>query len=127
MSDDHRMHGRHLVEIAHIERAFVLEFGVVVKVSLHPHARGSLTRFCAEFLDDAGNGDEFDFEWIADEDFVEQRGAARVIVAIDEAWHDRHLLRVESLSAFADEPFDFGSASYSDEPTGVDRKCFRSW
>src|SRR2546425_7385306 len=106
VSYNHRMFGRYLVEVVHVDRAFVLELGVVVKVALHPEAWRSLTRFCAELLDDAGYGDEFDFEWITDEDFVEQRGPARVIVAIDKAGHNRHLLRVEGLSAFADEPFD---------------------
>jgi hypothetical protein len=126
MSDDHRVLGRYLVEVMHVERAFVLELGVVVEIALNPEALRGLTRFCAEFLDDAGNGDEFDFEWIADEDFVEQRGAARVIMAVDEAGHDRHLLRIEGLGALPDEPFDVGGAPYSYEPAGVDRKRLRS-
>ena len=37
------------------------------------------------------DGDELDFERIADEHFVEQHVAAGVVVAVDEAGHDRHL------------------------------------
>ena len=99
MLHDDRMLGRHLVEVVHVERALVLELRVVVEIALDPRARRRLLRLGAKLLDDARDRDELDLERIADEHFVEQRGAAGVIVAVGEAGHDRHLLRVERLRA----------------------------
>ena len=119
MLHDDRMLGRHLVEVVHVERPLVLELRVVVEVALDPGARRRLLRLRAQLLDDAGDRDEFDLERIADEHLVEQRRAARVIVAVDEAGHDRHLLRVERLRAFADEPSDVRGAPDGDEPSAA--------
>ena len=77
MLHDDGMLGRHLVEIADVERALVLELRVVVEVALDPRARRRLLRLRAELLDDAGDRDELDLERIADEHLVEQRAFRR--------------------------------------------------
>ena len=95
--------------------ALVLQLGVVVKVALDPCARRQLLRPCLQLVDDAGDGDEFDFERIADEDFVEQGGAYRMVVAIDEARDDGHAFGVEGLRARAGKRFHGGGCSDASE------------
>ena len=63
----------------HVELAVILHFGVVEKVSIDPIARRRLLGFGAEFIDDACDGDKLDLKRVADEDFVEQSVATRVI------------------------------------------------
>ena len=121
----HRMFLRDLVEIVNVQLAIVLHLRVVEEISVDPNARGRLLGFGAELVDDAGDGDELDLIRVADEDFVEQDVAARVIVAIDESGHDGHLLCVEGLRPFADERLGFCCAPYVDEPSALDRESLR--
>src|SRR5262245_16197539 len=108
MTHDDWMLGRNFIEVVTVERPFVLELRVVVEVALDPGARRSLLRFGAKLLDDAVDGDEFDLERIADEYFVQQRRAARMVVCVDEPGHDGHLLCVERLRLFADQSANIG-------------------
>ena len=116
MMDDHRMVLRHLVEVVDVELALVLHLGVVEEISLDPSARRRLWRLGAQLVDDAVDGDELDLEGIADEHLVEQHVAAGVIVAVDEAGHDRHLLCVERLRSFAGQRLDL-----AEFPTATNR------
>ena len=116
---------RYLVEIVNVELAIVLHLGVVEEIPFHPGARRRLAGFGAEFVDDAGDGHELHHVGIADENFVEQGVAGRVIVAVDEAGHDGHLPGVERLGRFADERFDVGVGSDGGEPAGFDRERLR--
>ena len=59
-----------------VKQAVVLDLRVVEEVSVDPKARGRLLGFCAEFVDDAGDGDKLDLIGIADEDFIEKDVAA---------------------------------------------------
>ncbi len=120
VADGDRVLFRHLIEVVDVERALVLHLGVVEEESLDPKSGGRLARSCAELVDDAGDGDELDLVWIADEDVIEQDRAGRVIVRIDEAGHDRHLFGVEALSLLADERLDVLGAAHGDEPAGLD-------
>ena len=116
---------RHLVEVVDVELAIVLHLGVVEEIALDPRARRRLAGFRAELVDDAGDGHELDHVRIADEDLVEQYVAGRVIVAVDEPGHDRHLLGVERLGPLADERLDVCVAPHRDEPAGLDRERLR--
>ncbi len=109
----------------HVELAVVLHLRVVEEVSIDPKARGRLLGFGAEFIDDAGDGDKLDLIGVADDDLVEQDVAARVIVAIDESGHDRHLLGVEGLRPLADERLGFCCAPNVDEPSTLNGKSLR--
>src|SRR5947207_15370098 len=102
MMNDDRVLGRHEVQVAGVERTLILELRVVEEVPLDPRPCRSDTRLRAQLLDDAGNGNEFDLEGIADEKLVEQRRPTRMVVAVDEARHDRHPLCIERLRTAAD-------------------------
>jgi hypothetical protein len=115
MMDTNRVFPRDLVEVMQIKGAIVFYFGVVKKMPFNPKARGSFGGLGAELIDDAGDGDELDFKGIADEDAIKQDVAFGVIVAIDEAWHDRHLLGVDRVSALPDECFRLQCAPHEDE------------
>ena len=77
-----------LVEVVDRELAAILHFGVIEEIAFNPRARRRLRGAGAELLDDAVDGDELDFEGIADQDFVQQRGAPGVVVRVDEAGDD---------------------------------------
>jgi hypothetical protein len=109
----------------HVELAVVLHLGVVEEVSVNPKAGGHLLSFGSEFLDDAGDRDKLNLIGIADDDIVEQGVATRVIVAIDESGHDRHLLGVEGPCPLADERLGFCCASNKDEPFALNGKSPR--
>src|SRR5438552_9202404 len=123
---DYGMFRRHEVQVADVERTLILELRVVEEVSLDPRPCRSDASLRAQLLDDAGNGDEFDLEGIADEDFIEERRPTRMAVAVDEARHDRHLLRVERLRAAADESSDVGRAPDGDDAGRLHRERFRA-
>src|SRR5215831_1713751 len=115
---------RHLVEVIYVELAIVLNFGVIEEVPVDPKIRRSLRGFRTKLVDDAGDSDKLDLIRIADEDFVKQDVAASVVMAINETGHDRHLLCIETLRAFADETFGLVSAPHEEESSAPDRKSF---
>ncbi len=89
--------GGDLVEVLRVERAAVLDLGVVVEVALDPCAGRGGGGAGAELVDDALNGDELDLVGVTDEDVVEQTLAATMVVRVDEAGDYGHLLRVVGL------------------------------
>ena len=70
-------------------------------------------------------GDEFHLERIADEDFIQQRGTARMVMSVCESRHDRHLLRVEGLRIFPGESLDVGACADRGETAAFHRECLR--
>jgi hypothetical protein len=58
------------------------------KKAFDPRSRRRLLRVLAQLADDAADADEYDFEGIADEYFVQPRLSAGVGVAVDEVGHD---------------------------------------
>ena len=106
---------RHLVEIVDVECALVLHLGVVEEIALDPRARRCLPRLRAQLVDDAPDRHELDFVRVADDHFVEQHVAGRMVVAVDEAGHDGHLLRVDRLRVLADQPLDVAGLADRDE------------
>ena len=123
MTDDDRMLDRHLVEIVNVERALVLHFRVVEEEPFDPRSGRRLPRLCPELLDDAADGDEFDFEGIADEDLEEQDVAARMIVTVGEARHDGHLPGVERPGVLADEASDVRRGAHRNESVRLTAKA----
>ena len=115
MMHRHRMVLRYLIQIVKVELAIIFHLGVVEKIPFHPSARRRLLRFRAQFVHDAGDSNELDHERIADQHFIEQGVARRVIVAIDEPWHDGHLLGVELLGSLPDERLHLRGASHRSE------------
>jgi hypothetical protein len=55
VTDDDGMLGRDLIEIPHVERALVLQLGVVVEVALDPGTGRQVARARLELVDD-GSG-----------------------------------------------------------------------
>src|SRR5262249_9209004 len=78
-----------------------------------------------ELVDDAANGDELDLVRIADDDIVEKDRAGRVIVGVDEAGHDGHLLSVDDLRSLAGERPQLLAAADRDEAAALDREGLR--
>ena len=109
----------------HIELAVVLHLCVVEEVSIDPKASGRLLGLGAEFIDDAGDGYKLDLIGVADEDFVEQSVAARVIVAIDKSGHDGHLLCIEGLRFPTDERLSFCCTPLVEESSTFNSKSLR--
>ena len=120
--DSNWMICRYLVEILCVERAIVLQFCVVEEIAFDPGTRRRGEGASAQFADDALDGDEFDIIRIADEYVIEQPLAAAVIVGIDEAGNDRHLLGVIRLGFFAGETLYFIAVSHGDEAAALDRE-----
>jgi hypothetical protein len=112
----------HLIEVADVEAAACLDLRVVVEVSLVPRSGRHLTRLRPQLLDDARDGDELDLERVADEDFVEERGPARMIVAVGEPRTIVICFASNGLGALASESLDGGGASDGDEPTAARRE-----
>src|SRR3954467_11058327 len=92
---------RDLIKIPDTECALVFYLSVVKEESLNPHACRSFPRSGRQLGDDAGDGDELDVIRIAHENVIEKNCARRMIVRINEPWHDYHLLSVEGLSLLA--------------------------
>ena len=91
------MLARHLIEVVNRKRALVLHLGVVEEEALDPEAGRRRARPFLELVDDAGNAHELDLVRIADDDVVQQDRAGGVIVGVDAARHDRHLLGINNL------------------------------
>src|SRR5262249_55358016 len=122
MTHDDGMFRRYFVEVGSVEVKLVFHLRVIEEISFDPHTSRRFAGSRAELLDDTGDGDELDLERIADQDFVEQGVARRVIVAIDKAGHDGHLFCIKYLCVFPRERFDLMVASNEDEPAGADRE-----
>ena len=122
MAHNHGMLERDLVEIADVQLSPVLHLGVVEEVALHPRARRRLSRLRAKLLDDAGDRDELDLEWIADEHFVEKHVTASMVVAIGKAGYHRHLFRVDSARILAGEASDLVIGAHGHEPAVLHRE-----
>ena len=111
-----------LVEVVDGELAAVLHFGVVEEIAFHPVAGRGLGGAGAELLDDAVDGDELDFEGIADEDFVEQSGAAGVVVGVDEAGDDGCAFCIPGGRTFSEDVADVGTGADGKKAAVFDRE-----
>jgi hypothetical protein len=125
MVDDDRVLRRDLIEVLRVQRAIVLQLGIVEEIALNPGARRRRLGSGAQLIDDALNGDELDVVRVAYKHVIEQPLAAPMIVRVDESRHDRHLLGVVHLNLFANESSDLFAASHRDEPATLDRKRLR--
>ncbi|PYP60790.1 MAG: hypothetical protein DMD26_19000 [Gemmatimonadetes bacterium] len=126
MMNDDGMLRRHLVEVVDVERTLIRQLRVVEEIPVDPCTRGRRARLRAELVDDAGDTDELHLEGITHQHLVQQRRSAGVVVGVDEARHDRHPLRVESLRSSADETLDVGGLSNGDESSPLHRKRLRA-
>src|ERR1700676_1252154 len=122
MMDRDRMVLRYLIEVVNVELPFVLYLGVVEKIPFDPGARRRLVGSRTEFVNDAVDGHELDHVRISDQHLIEQYVARRMIVTVDETWHDRHLLGIQRLSSLADESLDVLGVPHCDEPAGLHRE-----
>ena len=66
----------------YIQLALILNLGVVEEISVNPESRLSFARPRAKFVDDARDRHKLHHVRVADNDFVEQNVAARMIVAL---------------------------------------------
>src|SRR5580704_3591295 len=125
MMDHDRMFLRDLVQVVHVELAIVLYLSVIKEVTIDPKPRGRLPGFCAEFIDDAGDGDKLDLVGVADDDFVEENVSARMIMTIDKSGHDGHLFSIVGLCPPADERLRFCCAPHVHESSTLNGKSLR--
>jgi hypothetical protein len=100
----------------HSQRALVFHLGVVEEVALDPRARRCLLGLRPELVDDARDRDELHLEGIADQDFVEQDVATRVVMAVGEAGHHGHAFRIDGAGVLAGQALDLGVRADGDEP-----------
>ena len=103
-----RVLGRDPIEILRVQRALVFDLGVIVEKALDPVAGRSGLGAHAELFDDAVDGDELHLVGIANQHVVEQSFAAAVVVGVDEAGNNGHLLGVVGLGLLADQALDVG-------------------
>jgi hypothetical protein len=71
MLNNHRMVLRYLIEIVNVQLAVVLHLGVSEEIPFHPGARGCLPSFCAELVNNAGDGHELHVIRVTDHHVVE--------------------------------------------------------
>ena len=116
----HGMVLRHLVQVLHVQAARIFHLGVVEEVAVHPRAGWHLLGARLQLADDAEDAHELHFEGIADQHVVEQRFAAGVVVAVDEAGHDGESLGIEGLRAWAGQVPDVAGAAHGSEAAAGD-------
>src|SRR6058998_477944 len=113
---------RNLIQVVYVQQTLVFHLRIVEEVAFDPSAGGRLARAIAELVDNAADGHELHFERITDQDFIEQRGPGRVVVAVGEARYDRHLPGIDRLGPFRDESLDIGGSADGDKPAAFHRQ-----
>src|SRR5215510_12494972 len=108
----------------HRKRALILHLGVVEEEAFHPEAWRCHPRALLELVDNARNRHELDLVWIADDDVVQQDRAGRMIVSVDTARHDRHLIGVEDLRLPTSQRPDVFTLAQSHETPALDGDRF---
>jgi hypothetical protein len=94
-----------LIQVVNAKLALIFHLGVVIEHTFYPETRLRLLRFGPKFLNDAGNANELYFVGIAHDRFIKQHFAWRVIMAVNEPWHDGHAASVNGLGTLAAPSF----------------------
>src|SRR5262249_22170032 len=100
-------------KIVEVEPSVIFHLCVVKEITVDPEFRRCLLHLGAKLFDNASNRDELHLKGIANQDFIKQNLALRMVVAIDKSRHDRHLLCIDRVLSFVNE--FFGGCSIADK------------